>query len=325
MPLHAHLLHSPDPIPRTTLESNLEPGITLTVGPDIPAASEVLVAGRPAANHLKDCPDLRALVIPFAGLPEQTREVMRNHPHIAIYNLHHNAIPTAEMAITLLLAAAKFIVPADEAFRQHDWRRRYAPNPSVLLHGKTALILGYGAVGQHVAHLCRALGMRVLATKRAVPDDHTYADTVYPPSALPDLLPQANVVIIALPLTDETRGMLGARELAQLPSRAILVNVGRAAIVQEQPLYEALRGGSLHAAGLDVWYEYPPDTESRKHTPPAHYPFHELENVVMSPHRAGSGGAAEIEILRMTALATLLNGIANGKPGGARVNLERGY
>ncbi|MBN2469214.1 MAG: hypothetical protein JXN59_00715, partial [Anaerolineae bacterium] len=193
MTLHVHLLDSPQAAHLALLEAQIAPEIALTSGPEVPAQTQVLIAGRPAPAHLAACPDLRALVIPFAGLPAPTRHLLRAHPQVTVYNLHHNAIPTAEMAITLLLAAAKFVIPADHALRRDDWSIRYnRPNPAILLHGKTVLILGYGAIGQHTAGLCRGLGMRVIATKRQPDPAASFPDEVHPPNALHELLPRAD-------------------------------------------------------------------------------------------------------------------------------------
>ena len=267
-------------------------------------------------------PNLHALIIPWAGLPEVTRDLMRDFPHIAVYNLHHNAAPVAEMAVALMLAAAKLVIPTDRALRAHDWTPRYhRPSPTILLEGKTALILGYGAIGQQVAYLCRALGMEVMAIRRRVAAPSP--DEIYPPDALHSLLPQANVLIICLPQTSETTGLIGERELALLPPGAVLVNVGRGPIVDEAALHHALREGTLHSAGLDVWYNYPADEAARSRTLPSAYPFHELENVVMSPHRAG--GADQTETLRMTHLASLFNAAARGDEMPNRVDLQAGY
>jgi phosphoglycerate dehydrogenase-like enzyme len=93
--------------------------------------------------------------------------------------------------------------------------------------------------------------------------------------------------------------------------------------VAEGALYHALSDGTLYAAGLDVWYNYPPDQAARAHTQPSAYPFHELDNVVMSPHRAG--GSTETERLRMQHLAELLNAAARGESMPNRVDLEAGY
>lgn len=325
MGLLVHLARPPAPAALTQLQASLRPGIGLTVGPDLPQPAEyhILVDGRPTREHLLASPNLSALVVPWAGLPEATRDLMGEFPHIPVYNLHHNARPVAEMAITLMLAAAKTILPADRALRAHDWGPRYRHDPSLLLAGKTALILGYGAVGRHVADLCRALGMVVVATRRGGVWSPEGTAEVHPATALRELLPRADALIICLPLTPVTEGLIGAAELALLPPGAVLVNVGRGRIVNEEALYRALQDGRLLAAGLDVWYNYPADREARASTPPSAFPFHELENVVMSPHRAGHSD--QTESLRMTHLARLLNAAAAGEMMPNRVDLTAGY
>ncbi|MBN1953609.1 MAG: hydroxyacid dehydrogenase [Anaerolineae bacterium] len=308
------------------LRSLLEPGIRLTVGPDLPAPARyhVLVAGRPSPEEIAASPNLCALIVPWAGIPPATRELLRGFPHIAVHNLHYNDVTTAEMAVTLMLAAAKRIVPIDRTFRQHDWTPRYQPNPSLALEGRTALILGYGAIGQRVARACRGLGMRVLAIRRC-PEKAPpgLPDAVHPPHALRQLLPQADVLVVCLPHTPETEGLIGAGELALLPAQALLVNVARGPIVDEAALYHALCDGTLYGAGLDVWYNYPADEAARPHTPPSAYPFHELDNVVMSPHRAG--GSVDKEERRMARLAVLLNAARRGEEMPNRVDLAAGY
>ena len=318
-----HYLYPPKMEALALLEGRLDPDVQLTFGPDLPEGADyqILVAGRPTHETLRASPELKVLVIPYAGVSDITRQTLAEYPHVRVHNLHHNAAPTAEMAITLLLAAAKFLVPIDRAMRVHDWRPRYQPNPAVLLEGKTALILGYGAIGQHVGRVLRAMGTRVLGVRRnPSPDDSA---EIYPVTALPELLPQADILMVTLPLTPETEGMIGEKELALLPAGAILTNVGRGAVVDQKALYDALKTGYLYAAGLDVWYNYPPDEAARECTPPADYPFHELDNVVMSPHRGG--GSMETEQIRMEHLALTLNAAARGEPIPNPVDLEAGY
>lgn len=325
MALTVHVLREIEAPILARLHAQLRPEVTLTMGPDLPQGCnyQILVAGRPRREHVVASPNLQALIVPFAGLPAETRALMLEFPDIAVHNLHHNAAAAAEMAISLMLAASKFLLPADRALRRHDWRPRYRPNPAVLLDGRTVLILGYGAIGRRVAQACRGLGMKVTATRRHPPEEGS--PDVYCPEALPQLLPQANVLLIALPLTDETERLIGERELALLPPRSVLVNVGRGPIVQEEALYQALRNQTLLAAGLDVWYNYPAGKGARVNTPPSAYPFHRLDNVIMSPHRAGSGGSDEIELRRMDHLARLLNAAAAGEQMPNRVDLSLGY
>jgi phosphoglycerate dehydrogenase-like enzyme len=147
---------------------------------------------------------------------------------------------------------------------------------------------------------------------------------VYAPRSLPELLPAADVLVSCLPLTTRTEAIIGEAELALLPENALLVNVGRGAVVQEKALFNALRSGRLGGAGLDVWYQYPSE-EARANTPPSAYPFGELDNVVLSPHRAGALGMGESELMRMDALAVSLNAAARGEGIPYRVDVVEGY
>jgi len=309
------------------LRSQLEPGINLSTGSQIPLHPDfqILINGTPDRAYLEASSDLNTLIIPYAGVPVKTRTLLSDFPQLKVYNLHHNAGPTAEMAVALLLAAAKFLVPFDRAFREHDWTLRYQPNPSILLEGKTALILGFGHIGQRVGRLCHALGMEVIAIRRN-PDSPLMAGLeaeVLPPEALHQILPRIQVLIITLPFTDSTAGLVGAKELSLMVPAGILVNVGRGDIVDQEALYQALKHGTLGSTGLDVWYNYPEDADQRHNTPPSDFPFHELDNIVMSPHRGG--GSKETETLRMHHLAKLLNALLNEDHVPNQVDLRQGY
>lgn len=323
--MNIHLIQTPTTEGLKILQDGLDTGIWLTFGNQIPEPSDfdVLVSGNPSREFVEASPNLKTLVIPWAGIPDSTRVMMMDFPEISVHNLHHNAAPTAETALALLFAAAKFIVPFDKALRAYDWRLRYEPNPSMLLQGKTALILGYGAIGQYLGNILKAMKMRVLAVRRNQTDRSEDKAEIFSIKSLTNLLPQADVLIIALPGTPETEGLIGKRELSRLPKGAVLVNVGRGPIVDEGALYHALRERQLRAAGIDVWYNYPSDNESRYHTPPSDYNFHELDNIVMSPHRGG--GSEDSEQLRMEHLAALLNAIARGESIPNRVDLIAGY
>ncbi len=326
MKLNVHLLSRPNEKTMAFLQADLHPDLQLTFGEELPENNDIhiLVGGRPRQEQIKSCPNMHTLIIPWAGLPEETRELMAKYPQIAVHNLHHNADPVAELAFALLLSAAKFIIPLDRSLRQNDWTPRYQSSPTILLTGKTALVLGYGAIGKRVGRMCQDFGMKVLAVKRNLNDDAFDGGImVYNSKKLEELLPQANVLIICLPLTPETKGLINARALELLPAGAILVNIGRGSIIEEEALYDALQARKLHAAGLDVWYNYPEDVESRSNTPPANYPFHELDNIVMSPHRAGASD--ETDRLRMTHLAGLLNAAVREEPLPNKVDLQAGY
>ena len=140
---------------------------------------------------------------------------------------------------------------------------------------------------------------------------------------LDDVLPSASAVIVCVPATPETVGLLDARRLHLVGPDAVLVNVSRAAVVDEAALFAALRDGRLFAAGLDVWYRYPGAGDDVSRTPAASEPFHELPNVVMSPHRAGH--VADTERLRVAALAEILHSFVTGRPLPGPVDVTAGY
>ncbi|MDH3890508.1 MAG: hydroxyacid dehydrogenase [candidate division Zixibacteria bacterium] len=332
MKQHVHVLSDFDDLWIQQLASELDNNTTLSHGKEIPIPDDchVLVAGLPTREQITSCHNLHSLIIPWSGLPKATRELMLDLPHIAIYNLHHNAAAVAEHAVALMLAASKSIVPIDRRLRQNDWTPRYEPSSSPLLEKKTALILGYGAIGRRIARACAGLGMEVHAVKRNFKgiDDPT---TSLAPLGIPqlhdsrsmnDYLPQAAALFVCLPLSPATEGLIGEHELSLLPDDSIVINIARGRVIDEAALYRALKSGRIRA-GLDTWYLYPQDESSRSDQPPSEFAFHELENVVMTPHLAGH--CSDIETHRIQALARLLNRLADGHPLPDRVDPERGY
>lgn len=307
------------------LKDGLVDGVELLAASSRPADYEMLVCGRPDREML-EAPSLRWFVVPWAGLPASTRELLGDFPRLAVHNLHHNAPAAAELAMGLLLAAAKRIVLADRNLRRGDWTIRYSPENAMLIGGSTILVVGMGEIGRRVARTCLAMEAEVVGIARHVEAGEVREGVpVLAPEALDGRLPDIDALVLCVPLTDETRGMIDARRLAAMPRRAVLVNVGRGGLVEEEALYEALRDGRIGAAGIDVWYSYPRSEESRQDTTPSRFPFGELDNVVMSPHRGGAMNVSELELLRARELARLINAAAGEGPVPHRVDPELGY
>jgi len=319
-----HILDQPSLEARDFLMSKLDKSISISFGPDLPKREKVegLVAGRPTQNQLEKLESLRFLIVPWAGIPSETISLLVNNPKVQLYNLHHNAAPAAELALALLLAAAKRVIRFDQELRRNDWSLRYQESETVLLEGKRALILGYGKIGQRIRKSLEGLGVTVRVIKRSLKEGDPKS-FIFPSSKLKELLPEAEILILALPLTDETKGMITETELSLLPNNAILINISRGKIIDQKALYTVLKENKIFGAGLDVWYNYPKHGDDRVDTRPADYPFHELDNVVMSPHRGGL--VEETERLRMSALAQSLNAAAKGDSIPNQVNLGLGY
>ena len=175
----------------------------------------------------------------------------------------------AEHTLALLLAVARRIPQVDAATRSGAWPR----GQSTELYGKTCGIIGLGAIGRRFAQIAAGIGMRVIAWTmhpRTVPGIEMVE--------LDDLYRTSDIVSIHLRLSDQTRGFIGARELGLMKKTAILINTARGAIVDEPALLEALGGGKIAGAGLDVFTTEPL---------PQGHPITALPNVVITPHCAG--------------------------------------
>jgi phosphoglycerate dehydrogenase-like enzyme len=324
--LHVHFHHSPSKENLDYLKTLIDENISISLESEVEIANDfqILISGHPTRELLQKSPALEAVIIPWAGLSKETRELLGDFPNLRVHNLHHNASATAEFAFALLLAAAKHLLPIDRKFRHHDWTPRYKPNPSILLEGKQVLILGYGEIGQRVGRMCAGLGMKIHAIRRSIDEMEIDGEIkIYPIRMLRNLLVNANVLFLTLPATQETHEMIGEKELNALPEGAILINVARGEIIEEKAMFEYLSNNKKASAGLDVWYQYPEKEEDWAKTPPSIYPFHQLENVVMSPHRAGLWD--EWEKVSMEYLAELLNCAARNKSMENLVDLQNGY
>ena len=189
--------------------------------------------------------------------------------------------------------------------------RRWEPVDPTPLRGQTLWVVGLGDMGRHVARAGRALGMRVIGVTRSGRGPRE-AERVYRTAARRSGLARAEFVVLTLPLSDATRGLLGAAELGAMKASAWLINVARGPIVDEAALLAALRGGRLGGAVLDVF-----DTEP---LPPEH-PFWRMDNVVVTPHISGPSTPREIGPI----FADNLRRYVAGRPLRHQVDRPRGY
>ena len=253
---------------------------------------------------------LKLVQVPGAGLDRIDRAALG--ASTALANVYGHEVGIAEYALGAMLALTRQFGRLDAALRRGTWESQWAvgvapPAPWPELAGKTLGILGYGHIGQALARRARAFDMTVLAIRRTPKPDNDAL--VRGPEALDDVLARADYVVVTLPLSAETRGLLGARELGRMKRGAMLVNVARAEIVDEDALYQVLADRTLAGAALDVWYRYPKSTEP---TPPARRPFHELPNVLMTPHV--SGWTEGMLTARARLIADNVERVARGEP-----------
>ncbi len=188
-----------------------------------------------------------------------------------------HAVPISEQIMAYMFALARRLHHAVLAQREHHWARGQFQDVFELA-GQTMVLIGVGAIGGRTAELARAIGMRVLGVRRNPEIGHPAVEAMYPPERLLEALPQADWVVITLPLTPETRGMIGERELNVLKPTAYIINIGRGATIQQEALVQALQEGRLSGAGLDVT-----DPEPL----PADSPLWDMPNVIITPHTSG--------------------------------------
>ncbi len=231
---------------------------------------------------------LRLVQVPGAGIDRVDRAALPAGASLA--NAYGHEAGIAEYVLGAMLAWNRGFGRLDASLRRGRWEAAWshdAPPPPAVpeLAGKTLGILGYGRIGQAVARRALAFDMTVHAIRRE-PKGTTAEGLAFlgGPGSLDAVLGRADYLTITLALTPETRGMLGARELALMKRTAMLVNVARGEIVDEDALYRALAEGTIAGAALDVWYRYPTEPGP---TLPATRPFHELPNVLMTPHVSG--------------------------------------
>jgi len=284
---------------------------------------EILIHYRPLVAELHKFENLKLIILPFAGPSvEKVSECAEFSQYVG--NLHWNAAPTAETAIGLLINCAKLTIPCHNKMMSNDWTGGAVPftpegfarsTPQKLLYGKTVCILGYGEIGSRVGAVCKALGMKVIPVKsrRGTINISGEPTNVYTLDDFEIILPQANVLINALPLNSKTDGCVDGHAFSLLPADSIVINVGRGGTMCEQSLFNALKSKRVWAAGLDVFWNGPPyafDMDATNHKT-GKLDFSIFDNVVFSPHRAAGVGSPDMTALQAEILAKSVNAVKN--------------
>jgi D-2-hydroxyacid dehydrogenase (NADP+) len=195
-----------------------------------------------------------------------------------------NAEPVAQTGFTGLLMLARGFPTYIQGQHRHEWRPlRGAALPDDL-RGQTLLLIGGGAVGTVFAGYARAFGLKVIGVRRSPRKPEDPVDELHLPSELPELLPRADWIVIACPLTKDTRNLIDADAFARMRKGARLINIGRGEVVDEEALIEALSNGRLAGAALDAHRQEPLPPDS---------PLWDLPNVIISPHNASASSGNE--------------------------------
>jgi phosphoglycerate dehydrogenase-like enzyme len=274
---------------------------------------DVLVSMGFSARMAEAAPRLRLVQVPGAGLDRINLDALP--PGAWLANAYGHEVGIAEYVIGAMIAITRSFGPLDTKLREGHWESQWAvgsPTPPLWpeLAGKRLGILGFGHIGQALARRAVAFDMQVCAIRQqAEAQTPNGLSFVGGPERLDDILQQADYLAVTLSLSPATRGLLDDRRLRLMKRTAFLINVARAEILDEKALYGALASGRLAGAAFDVWWHYPSSAEP---TLPATQPFHELGNVLMTPHV--SGWTEGMLDARATLIATNIERIARGEP-----------
>jgi phosphoglycerate dehydrogenase-like enzyme len=229
----------------------------------------------------------------------------------ALCNCHGHEDAIAEYVFAALLARHVPLAQADADLRRGQWTF-WAGRPNALrteLGSQTLGLLGFGHISKAIAVRAKAFGMRVHAANRSAIDS-AFVDRAFALSDLHTLLASVDIVVVTLPLTPQTQGLVDAAAFAAMRPGAWLVNVGRGPVVAEQALFDALSSKRLGGALIDTWYQYP--TPAQPACAPSKLDFAALPNVVMTPHM--SGWTAGTVRRRQQTMADNIDRLATGRP-----------
>lgn len=279
------------------------------------ASADALVSVR-FNEHFPSMPALKLLQAASAGV--NSIQIDAVPAQVPICNAYGHQIAVAEYVLLSMLACAHDIVKIHQGFVRGKWYwSELAIHPThAEVYGKTVCIIGLGRIGCETARRARALGMHVIGCNRTTTPGIPEVDEIVPLSHLADCVPRSDFVVAACALTDETRSIVDGRVLNAMKKSAFVINVGRGPLIDEAELYGALSTRRIAGAVLDAWYRYP--SGETPHPAPSDFPFHQLDNVIMTPHISGwTDGMID---RRWSEIARNLDSLALGK---AFINIVR--
>jgi phosphoglycerate dehydrogenase-like enzyme len=261
-------------------------------------------------DALTKSPSLRLLHVPSTGVDRFVTAELRASKIVLTNSRGVHAKPVAEHAVALMLALAYNLPQFGRNQSQKIWKDIEIGR----LEGKTAGLLGLGAIGEEIARKCKAFDMRVVGTRRDASEVPPNVDQVVAPQETDEVLHQSDVVLCSLPLTKETDHFVDYSRFCAMKSSAYFINVGRGPVVKEDDLVKALQQGQIRGAGLDVFETEPLPKES---------PLWEMENVIVTPHAAGNSKVNSQRVLAI--LVENVRRLKAGLPLANVVDKTRGY
>jgi phosphoglycerate dehydrogenase-like enzyme len=290
--------------------------------------ADVLIGWRPSLEILEHAEQMRSFINPGAGvhhLLEDFKEINKRRD-VTLINGHGNSYFVAQHTVALLLSLMSRIIPHHEWMKEGKWRTGDNEAASIPLRFKKIGLLGYGAINKKVHNMLSGFNVSFSVLRRNWSHTEGTIPTEvkkYTYNQLHDFLTQVDILIIAVPVTELTVNMIDDEEIALLGSDGILVNVSRGEIVNQEALYKALKNDKIFGAAIDVWYENNPQSDDQGRKYPFHFPFHLLNNIVLSPHR---GYSPFNDLLRWDEVIENIKRMASNRTDLLNVvNLKEGY
>ncbi|MHA1911510.1 MAG: NAD(P)-dependent oxidoreductase [Candidatus Kariarchaeaceae archaeon] len=266
----------------------------------------VIISFNPNKKALEKLNDPKIVLSPAAGVEWADKEYFQAK-NITLVNQHANSVSVAEHAWGLILDQTHLISYNHLKLleKKGGWTSPEIRSiPSIGLKGKNLAILGFGAIGKEIAKVGKAFEMNILAFKTSIPseEEKNQADHFYLPDELETLLTEADILVVALPLTPKTTRLLNEENLTLLKKTAIITNISRAGVIEEEALFNILQSKSIRGYSSDPMFLYPFQQKEVDNPQLSNFPFHELENVTLSPHRAWTSDNAFLDVTTQIAL-----------------------
>ena len=259
--------------------------------------ADVIIGWRPTKKLLEHAQKLKLYINPGAGVQHliqlftEINTSRSTSDQVVIVNGHGNSSFTSQHAVALLLALTNKILPHHQWMLEGQWRTGDSEAKSIPMWHKKVGLVGYGAINQKVHRLLAGFECEFSVLRRSWETQTIPLITPvkkFVTSQIHEFMTHVDIVILALPHTAQTVNLITRKELELLGKHGLVVTVARGVVINEKDLYECLQEKVIAGAAIDVWYEYHPEEDEQGKKRPYSYPFHTLDNVVLSPHRAAS-------------------------------------
>jgi phosphoglycerate dehydrogenase-like enzyme len=255
--------------------------------------ADVLFGGLISEKLLSSAKNVRFFQIPWTGVDNLDFGLLRKY-NVIVCNSHSNSTVVAEHAVALMMDAAKKISYHDRLMRYGNWNR-IEPDQlneispfSTMISGSLVAIIGFGAIGNKIYELLKGYSCRfkIFDKDNMKIEDQDETLTIFSSDKIRKEIFDIDYVFTCVPLTPETSGLINNDFLSRMKKDAVLINISRGEVMNEGALYNALKTKTIAFAAVDTWFNYP-TTESPKVFPSKRFEFHLLDNIILSPHRAG--------------------------------------